>query len=175
MTHAPIECAQQIRQKQVRPDDIAALTLSVNLGSSRICNIQAPADGLQAKFSLRQTVAMALSGVDTAGLDSYSVATATDTALVRLRERLELDFREDLPEAGAELSVTLRDGKTLHATHDAGLAMTDFAAQGARLADKFDALVEPVLGAARARELRGMIEELDDVTEIGALARLAAG
>jgi len=175
MTHAPIECAQQIRQKQIRPDDIAALTLSVNLGSSRICNIQAPADGLQAKFSLRQTVAMALSGVDTAGLDSYSVATATDAALVRLRERLELDFREDLPEAGAELSVTLRDGMTLRATHDAGLAMTDFAAQGTRLADKFDALVEPVLGAARARELRGMIEGLDDVAEIGALARLAAG
>ncbi len=175
MTHAPIECAQQIRQQQVRPDDIAALTLSVNLGSSRICNIQAPADGLQAKFSLRQTVAMALSGVDTAGLDSYSVATASDAALIGLRERLELDFREDLPEAGAELSVTLRDGKTLHATHDAGLAMTDFVAQGARLADKFDALVEPVLGAARARELRGMIEGLDDVREIGALARLAAG
>ena len=80
-----------------------------------------------------------------------------------------------LPEAGAELSVTLRDGMTLRATHDAGLAMTDFAAQGTRLADKFDALVEPVLGAARARELRGMIEGLDDVAEIGALARLAAG
>ncbi|HEY1795874.1 MAG TPA: MmgE/PrpD family protein [Stellaceae bacterium] len=174
MTHAPIECAQQITQQQVRPDDIAALTLSVNRGSSRICNIQAPADGLQAKFSLRQTVAMALSGVDTAGLDSYSVATATDTALVRLRERLELDFRDDLPEAGAELSVTLRDGKVLHTTHDAGLAMTDFAAQGARLADKFDALVEPVLGTARARELRAMIEGLDDVAEIGQLARLAA-
>jgi 2-methylcitrate dehydratase PrpD len=174
MTHAPIECAQQIRQQRVRPDDIAALTLSVNRGSSRICNIQAPADGLQAKFSLRQTVAMALAGIDTAGLDSYSVATATDTALVRLRERLELDFRDDLPEAGAELSVTLHDGTTARATHDAGLPMTDFAAQGARLADKFDALVEPVLGAARARELRGMIEGVDDIADIGALARLAA-
>jgi 2-methylcitrate dehydratase PrpD len=175
MTHAPIECARQIRDRQVRPDDIAALTLSVNKGSARICNIQAPGDGLESKFSLRQTVAMALAGVDTASLGAYSVATATDPALIRLRERIELDFQDDLAEAGAELTVTLRDGTIAHATHDAGLAMTDFAAQGARLADKFDALVTPVLGSARTRELRGMIEGLDDVVETGALARLAAG
>ncbi|HEX3881254.1 MAG TPA: MmgE/PrpD family protein [Stellaceae bacterium] len=175
MTHAPIECARQIRDRHHAAEgDIAAIKLSVNRGSSRICNIQAPGDGLQAKFSLRQTVAMALAGIDTASLGAYSVATATDPALVRLRERIELDFQDDLAEAGAELAVTLRDGTVAHATHDAGLAMTDFAAQGARLADKFDALVEPVLGAARTRELRAMIEGLDDVAEIGALARLAA-
>jgi 2-methylcitrate dehydratase PrpD len=175
MTHAPIECARQIRDRHHPAEgDIAAIKLSINRGSSRICNIQAPCDGLEAKFSLRQTVAMALSGVDTASLGAYSAATATDPALVRLRERIDLDFQDDLAEAGAELRVTLRDGTTAHATHDAGLPMTDFAAQGARLADKFDTLVEPVLGAARTRELRGMIEGLDEVREIGALARLAA-
>jgi 2-methylcitrate dehydratase PrpD len=174
MTHGPIECARQARDQQVRPEDIAALTLSVNLGSSRICNIEAPADGLQAKFSLRQTVAMALSGVDTASLGAYSVATATDPALVGLRQRIELDFRRDLPEAGAELSVMLRNGHTVHTTHDAGIPMRDVAAQGARLAEKFDALVDPVLGAARCRELRGMVEGLDGLAEIGALARVAA-
>ncbi|HEX5319433.1 MAG TPA: MmgE/PrpD family protein [Stellaceae bacterium] len=174
MTHGPIECAIQVREQQVRPDDIAALTLSVNKGSSRICNIQSPGDGLESKFSLRQTVAMALSGVDTASLGAYSVATATDPALVKLRERLQLDFQDDLAEAGAELSVTLSDGRTIRTTHDAGVAMTDFAAQGVRLAAKFDALVEPVLGSARARELRAAIEGLDGLADTGALARLAA-
>ena len=175
MTHAPIECGRALRERDgVRPDDVAALTLSVNRGSSRICNIQAPGDGLEAKFSLRQTVAMALSGVDTAGLDSYSVATATDPALVALRQRLDLDFRDDLPDAGAELTATLRDGRTLHAAHDAGVAMTDIAAQGSRLAAKFDALAAPVLGAARARELRGAIERFDSLADAGEVARLAA-
>ncbi len=175
MTHAPIECGLALRERDgLRLDDITALTLSINRGSSRICNIQAPSDGLEAKFSLRQTVAMALAGVDTAGLDSYSVATATDPALVTLREKLDLDFRDDLPDAGAELAVTLRDGRTLHATHDAGVAMTDIAAQGARLAAKFDALAAPALGAARSRELRAAIEDFDGLADAGTLGRLAA-
>ncbi len=159
----------------MRPDDIARVTLSVHRGSSRICNIPAPTDGLEAKFSLRQTVAMALSGVDTASLGTYSVATATDPALAALRERVDIDFRDDLPEAGAELAVTLRDGRVVRATHDAGIAMDDIATQGERLAAKFDALAGPVLGAARARELRETILGLDRLGDVGAVMRLAAG
>jgi len=84
MTHSAIECGRQLRERhEVMPDDIAAIALSVNRGSDRICNIPSPIDGLQAKFSLRQTLAMALSGVDTASLRTYSAATATDPALWR--------------------------------------------------------------------------------------------
>jgi 2-methylcitrate dehydratase PrpD len=176
MTHAPIECGRDLRESHgVRPDDIAAITLSVHRGSSRICNIPAPTDGLEAKFSLRQTVAMALAGIDTASLGAYSVATATDPALTALRERIDMDFRDDLPEAGAELAVNLRDGRVMRATHDAGIAMSNVAAQGERLAAKFDALAGPVLGGARARELREMVSGLDRLGDTGALASLAAG
>src|SRR5258707_12813968 len=150
LTHGPIECARALREQHgVQPEQIARLILSLDRSCDRVCNIPAPTDGLEAKFSLRQTVAMALAGVDTASLDAYSVATATDPALVALRQRVEPDFRTDLAEAGAELAVTLRDGRVLRATHDAGIAMSDIAAQGERLAAKFDALAEPVLGAAR--------------------------
>ena len=175
MTHAPIECGRDLRDRQgVMPDDIAGITLSVHRGSSRICNIPAPTDGLEAKFSLRQTVAMALAGVDTASLGAYSVATATDPALTALRERVDLDFRDDLPEAGAEMAVTLRGGRIFRATHDAGIAMGDVGSQGERIAAKFDALANPVLGSARARELQEAILGLDSLADCGALARLAA-
>jgi 2-methylcitrate dehydratase PrpD len=175
MTHAPIECGRQLREQYgLTPGDIGAMTLAVHAGSERICNIPAPTDGLEAKFSLRQTVAMALSGVDTASLGAYSAATATDPALVALRERLALDFRPDCADAGAELTVTHRDGRVLRATHDAGIPSADIAAQGTRLAAKFDALAEPVLGAARARELRRVINALDTLPDAGEVARLAA-
>ncbi|HVB15882.1 MAG TPA: MmgE/PrpD family protein [Stellaceae bacterium] len=175
MTHGPIECGQQIRERHgVMPDDIASITLAVHRGSSRICNIPAPSDGLEAKFSLRQTVAMALAGVDTAGLDAYSVATATDPRLVALRERVECDFRDDLPEAGAEIAVRLRDGRVVRAAHDAGIPNADIAAQGERLAAKFDVLAGPVLGQARARELRERVLGLDRLADAGTLARAAA-
>ena len=81
---------------------------------------------------------------------AYSVATATDPALIRLRERVEWIPRRS-PEP-AEIAVTLRDGRVVRANHDL-IAMSDVAAQ-ATLAAKFDALAHRCRGAARARELR---------------------
>ena len=62
----------------------------------------------------------------------------------------------------------------LRASHDAGIPSADIAAQGERLAAKFDTLAEPVLGAARTRELRRAIESLDTLADAGEIARLAA-
>jgi len=174
LTHAPIECGRQLREQGVTPADIAAINVRLHHGTDKVCNIPAPTDGLQAKFSLRQTVAMALSGVDTASLGAYSAATATDPALVGLRERVNLDFREDFAEAGAEIEVELKDGRKASAGFDAGIPMADIAAQGSRLADKFDALATPVVGAARARELRAAITGLDGLADAGVLTKLAA-
>jgi 2-methylcitrate dehydratase PrpD len=174
MTHAPIECGRQLREQGVAPTEIAAINLKLHHATDKVCNIPAPTDGLEAKFSLRQTVAMALSGDDTASLGAYSVATATDPALVGLRERVNFDFRDDFPEAGAEIEITLKNGRKLSATFDAGIPMADIAAQGRRLAEKFDALAAPLVGAARARELREAIAGLDGLADIGVLAKLTA-
>jgi len=175
MTHAPIECARAVRRADGRsPEKIGAITLRLDAGCDRICNIAAPVDGLQSKFSLRQTVAMALAGIDTAGLDAYSEKNACDPELIRLRELVALDFREGWPSTLAEIEVTLADGKRVAARHDAGIPAADIAEQGERLAAKFDVLVEPVLGAPRTRELRKMVSELDGLSEIGSLAQLTA-
>src|SRR5438105_14943756 len=175
LTHGPIESARVLRERHgVKPEQIARMTLSLDKSCERVCNIPAPTDGLEAKFSLRQTVAMALSGVDTASLGAYSAATATDLALVQLREKLALDFHDGWPQAAAELEVALTDGRVLKAQHDAGIPSADIAAQGERLAAKFDALAGPALGAARSSELRETIFGLDSLADVGALARLAA-
>src|SRR6516165_1400094 len=69
LTHAPIECARRLREEhRLEPAHIARITLRLDASCERVCNIPAPIDGLQSKFSLRQTVAMALAGVDTASL-----------------------------------------------------------------------------------------------------------
>jgi 2-methylcitrate dehydratase PrpD len=175
LTHGPIECARTLReQHRVKPEAVARLSLALDRSCDRVCNIPAPTDGLEAKFSLRQTVAMALAGVDTASLAAYSAATATDPELVRLREKLALDFHDNWPQAAAELAVTLTDGRVLRASHDAGIPSGDIVAQGERLALKFDALAGLVLGSARTRELREAILGLDTLADIGTLTRLAA-
>jgi len=176
LTHAPIECARQLRELH-RPvlDRIAGITLRLDASCDRVCNIPAPTDGLQSKFSLRQTVAMALAGIDTASLDVYSEANAGDPALIALRERVHIDFQDGWPQSLAELDIILGTGTRVSARHDSGIAAADIAAQGIRLAAKFDALVEPLLGMPRSRELRETIAGLDSLSDIGCLARLAAG
>ena len=176
MTHAPIETARQARREHgLSPDQIASITLRLDAGCDRICNIPAPVDGLQSKFSLRQTVAMALAGIDTASLGAYSEENSRDPALIPLRERIDIDFQHGWPSTLAEIEIALADGRRVSARHDAGIPAADIAEQGDRLAAKFDVLVGPVLGAPRARELRETICGLHAMTEIGSLARLAAG
>jgi 2-methylcitrate dehydratase PrpD len=176
LTHAPIEAARRLREEhRLAPDMIRHIALRLDRSCDRVCNIPAPSDGLESKFSLRQTVAMALAGLDTASLGAYSEENARDPALVRLRERVAIDFQPGWPQTLAEIDIELRDGKHVSARHDAGIPAADIAEQGTRLAAKFDALAAPVLGAARSRELRETIAALDDLADIGALARLAAG
>jgi 2-methylcitrate dehydratase PrpD len=175
-THAPIECARELRRvHELTPAAIAAITLRVDASTDRVCNIPAPTDGLQSKFSLRQTVAMALAGVDTASLGAYSIENARDPGLSVLRRRVTIDFQDHWPQTLAELEVATSDGRRISVRHDAGIPAADIAEQGRRLSAKFDSLVEPVRGAARSRELRGMIGGLDKLPEIGSLVGLAAG
>ena len=174
-THAPIECARQLRREYgLTPETITSITLRIDASCDRVCNIATPVDGLQSKFSLRQTVAMALAAVDTASLGAYSAENARDPSLIALRERIGFDWQNDWPQTLSELKLDLADGRQVSARHDAGIPAPDVAEQGARLAAKFDALVEPVLGAPRTRELREIISDLDSLAEIGGLTRLAA-
>jgi 2-methylcitrate dehydratase PrpD len=175
LTHAPIECARQLRaQHRLTPEAVAGITLRLDASCERVCNIRAPVDGLQSKFSLRQTVAMTLAGIDTASLGAYSAENARDPALIRLRERIEIDWQDSWPQTLAELEIELADGNRLTARHDAGIPAADIADQGRRLAAKFDALVEPMLGAPRTRELRETIAGLHHLAGVTDLARLAA-
>jgi 2-methylcitrate dehydratase PrpD len=176
LTHAPIECARRLReQHRLTPEAVAGITLRLDTSCERVCNIPAPVDGLQSKFSLRQTVAMALAGVDTASLGAYSAENARAPDLVRMREQIQIDWQDGWPQTLSELKIALTDGRRLTTRHDAGIPAADIADQGRRLAAKFDALVEPVLGAPRARELRETIAGLDHLPDVAELAKLAAG
>ena len=175
LTHGPIETARVVRaQYASRRSRSRRSRWKLDRSCDRVCNIPAPTDGLEAKFSLRQTVAMALGRMDTASLDAYSPATANDPRLMALRDKVRLDFQDCWPQAAAEIEVALTDGSVWRASHDAGVPSADMAAQGERLAAKFDALAEPILGAARARELRRAIEGLDALADAGEIGRLAA-
>jgi 2-methylcitrate dehydratase PrpD len=175
MTHAPIEAARKLRdQHGVTPEHVERIRLRLDVASDRICNIPAPRTGLEAKFSLRLTTAMALAGVDTGRLSNYSEAVAADPTLIALRDKVEFDFRDDLPSTLAEMEILLTDGTRLTARHDSGVPMTDVVLQGQRLEEKFAALVEPVLGVERSHALIAQVEQLGQLGDVRTLMALCA-
>jgi 2-methylcitrate dehydratase PrpD len=157
LTHGAIEAGKALRQKSAASSNaISSIEIRVPPVTDRVCNIARPGTGLEAKFSLRLTVAMALAGRDTSGIDTYTDELTREPELIRLRDLATIEFVEGYPEAKADLSITTAGGDRFTASHDAGVPDSDLARQGAKLEAKFDALVEPHLGVA-SRSLRDAI------------------
>ncbi len=172
LTHAPIECARDIRRRaEARPEDVAAVRLKIDAGAAKVCHILAPETGLEAKFSLRLTTALGLAGWDTAALATYSAETAAAPALIALRDKIEVDFQAGWPHALAEVTVTTADGRRYEARHDAGIPADDLEAQGARLTEKFTSLVAPVFGRNRCEALAATVDTLDALPSLAELTR----
>lgn len=174
LTHGSIEAAGSIRRKGVSSNAIQSIDIRAAPVADRVCNIAKPETGLQAKFSLRLTVAMALAGRDTSGIVTFDDQVTGVPELVRLRDLATITFDESLPEAKAVITVETAEGRQFHAEHDAGVADTDLNRQGDKLLKKFDALVEPVIGQVASGNLLEMLSTFGDsqpVTEIMAIAR----
>jgi len=172
LTHAPIECAREIRLKSnFPPERVKKILLRIDAGADRVCNIESPKTGLEAKFSLRQTVAMALTGVDTANLDTYSDAVTQEPKIRALRDKMAIEFKPRWAQSVAEMAIELDDGTMLETRHDSGIPWSDVAKQRQALETKFDSLVTPILGAAGARRLHDTIDRIDSLGDVGELAR----
>ncbi|HMP08360.1 MAG TPA: hypothetical protein PJ982_18575, partial [Lacipirellulaceae bacterium] len=138
-----------------------------------VCNIPEPATGLEAKFSLHQTVAMALAGLDTSSLASYSVAAIRTPQIAALRGKVSVDFRTNWSASVAEMTVQMEDGTILEARHDSGIPSSDLTKQRRALESKFIGLLTPVLGQAMTYDLLSLIRQIANLDDIGNLARAA--
>jgi 2-methylcitrate dehydratase PrpD len=172
LTHSPIECGKEIRLKSnFPPERVKKITLKIESGADKVCNIPNPTTGLEAKFSLRQTLAMALTGVDTANVESYNEAITQEPRIKALRDKMAIEFQDGWTKSLAEVSIQLDDGTTLEAKHDSGIPWADVGKQRRALETKFDSLVTPVLGAAGTKRLHDAIERIDTLGDVGDLAR----
>src|SRR3954467_6850864 len=108
LTHSPIECGKDIRLKSnFPPERVKKITLRIEPGADKVCNIAHPTTGLEAKFSLRQTIAMALTGVDTASDDSYNEAITQEPRIKSLRDKMAIQFHDGWQKSQAEVSIQL--------------------------------------------------------------------
>jgi 2-methylcitrate dehydratase PrpD len=172
LTHAAIDAAHTLRDREkIDADDVESVELTVAPALLGVCNIAEPKTGLEGKFSLRATTAMALLGVDTARLDTYTDARMVDGPLVRLRDRVRVVTEPGLSSTRVRVAIRAA-GRAAVAEADSGTPAADLSEQRRRLQAKFAALVEPVLGARRCAELAKAALGIDEAPSAAALLPL---
>lgn len=173
LTHAAIEAAGSLRQQRaVDPEKIAAVEVHVHPALLGVCNIEEPTTGLEGKFSLRATTALALLGRDTADPALYCDATMAEPELVALRDRVHVRATEEIGPTQARVVVEGPAGQS-ERTVDAGVPAADLAGQGQRLRRKFLALASARLGPAGAEDLARAVERVDHADSLRELLGLA--
>ena len=106
LTHATIEAAAQLRERHgLDPEKIGAVEVRVAPPLLDVCNIEEPTTGLEGKFSLRATTALALLGEDTSDLATYSDAKMAEPRLVALRDRVRVIPTEGLGPMQARVRI----------------------------------------------------------------------
>ncbi len=174
LTHDTIDnILQAKREHSLSTDMISHIDIDVPVLHLRVCNIQQPASGLQAKFSLRVVAAMALLGEDTTDINAYTAALAARPDLVALRERITVNGRSELSSASLA-NIELADGRRISVSSDARKPVRDQALKGEAVSKKFLLLATPVLGRQAAESLHRLLATLQHLESIKPLVDGAA-
>mgnify|MGYP000149001989 CR=1 FL=1 len=167
LTHSSIEALKSIRcEAALTPKAIAHIDIHVAPGHDRVCNIPAPATGLEIKFSLRHLAAMVIHGMDTADLGIYTDANATDLALVRLRDRVRVHFTTLESQKGSRVIVTDQSGVVHERYADVGIPNDDLRMQWQNLQSKCRAITRQSLESHQFEALAGLIASLGQQTDL---------
>jgi 2-methylcitrate dehydratase PrpD len=167
LAHGSIENMHALRRRTpFAASDVDTIRLQLAPSSARVCDILAPRNGLEIKFSVRTVAAMALLGYDTAVLENYSAAVAGADDIAELRARISVEARPELDVAESRATIALRDGRVLEQRSDERLADRDPGRRRARTHAKFAILTAPFLSAQAAADLEARVFALDTAKRV---------
>ncbi len=172
VVHPTIDGCLQLRAEQrLAAEAIAAVELRVHPLVLELTGKKIPRDGLEGKFSVFHSAAVAI--IDgAAGEAQYSDARVADPRVIALRERVTTTVDPALGEDAAHVRIRLKDGRVVerfvaHALGSLARPMTD-----RDLEDKFRALCAPILAAEAIDALLKACWSFEQSPDAGALARL---
>lgn len=159
--HASLEAIADFRPD---PEDVRRIAVTTHPRWMTVCNQPAPTTGLGAKFSYSTVLPMALLGVDTARLESYTDDLCARPDVTAMREKVLVTADDSLTEMQARVSVTTSAGER-EAFHDldAPLPLSDKTA-------KIDAKAASLLGN-RAAAASSLVQGEAGPAEVGAFIR----
>ena len=174
-THAPIDAAASCRENPAYDrDTVEKVEIRVTPRCLRMCNIPTPTTGLEAKFSLRFTVGLSLSGVDTGRLDTFDDSITGRDDIMALCGRAEVVADDTLERNEAKVLVFQRGGAVLQGHADLSHPVADLDLTWRRLRTKFRGLAEPIVGTDRAEQMIEFVNGLENADSLAPLLEATA-
>jgi 2-methylcitrate dehydratase PrpD len=171
--HPSIDGCIQLRDDgRFAVDAIERVDLVVNPLVLELTGKRTPRSGLEGKFSVYHACAAALV-FGSAGEAAFSDECVNDPKVVELRKRVEARANATIDEASADITLTLRDGRTLHKWIEHAIGSLQRPMNDSELDRKFHGLVDPILGSAAADRLLALCSELPRAGNVRGLASTA--
>jgi 2-methylcitrate dehydratase PrpD len=175
LTHPAIEGVIALRvEHDLTPHDIAAIEATVNDYVSWVTAKDRPATGLEGKFSIFHSVAVA--AVDgAASVWQFTDERVNDAEVVSMRGKVSIVVDEALAKDAAVVRLTLIDGRVLtrEIPHNKGTAARPMSDD--EIEAKFLELAGARIEGDTARHVAEKCWDLEEQSDVGEIARLCAG
>jgi len=169
--HPAIDGCIQLRKNfSLKAEDIERIELRVHPLVLELTGKKAPQVGLEGKFSVYHSCAVAIIH-GAAGESQYSDEAVRDPRAVALRERVSATVEAGLHEDQVRVTIKLKNGQTIEKYIDHAVGSLDRPMSDSDLEAKFHGLVEGVLSRLEAENLIRLCWDIAKLKDAGEVAR----
>jgi 2-methylcitrate dehydratase PrpD len=172
--HPAIDAAIQLRnQYHLTADQIERVDLRVHPLVLELTGKKTPQIGLEGKFSVYHSVAVAL--IDgAAGEKQYSDRAVLDPQTVALRGRVNATVDPSIRSEQVDMTIVLKDGRTLHRFIEHAIGSVEVPMTDRQLEVKFADLIDGILPAAQSRKLMDICWKIEQEPSAAIIAMTGA-
>jgi 2-methylcitrate dehydratase PrpD len=172
--HPAIDGTIQLRNEyQLKPEQIKSIHIRANPFQLELCGKKTPRTGLEGKFSVYHSVAIAL--IDgCAGEKQYSDEAVCNHRTVELRNKITVEVDNKLHKKSGEVTITLNNGQVLNKVIESAVGGLENPMTNEQLNEKFLDLSEDILPSAQCKKILEDTWEMAELASAGDFAKSTA-
>ncbi len=171
--HPAIDAAIQLRKEyKLTPDQVDHVDLRVNPLVLELTGKKTPYEGLEGKFSVYHSVAVAIVE-GAAGEKQFSERAVRDPIVVALRSKVIPVIDPSIKPEQVDLTIVLKDGRKLHKYIEHAVGSLEVPMTDSALEVKFSDLAEGILPAPQIRRLMDACWGVEKLPSAAAIAQAA--
>lgn len=171
--HPALDAAIQLRnENNLKADQIAKVDLKVHPLVLELTGKKTPKIGLEGKFSIYHSVAVAIIQ-GAAGERQYSDQAVQDPDVIALRDKVVATVDPAIRPEQVDMTITLKDGRTLHKFIQHAIGSLEVPMTDQQLEAKFIDLAKGILPEAQARKLIALCRDVELLQSADAIAKAA--